>query len=50
MQQKYTDQIGELYEDFNVVKIPLFEEEIRGAAALQTVGNLLLNAHHDPEA
>jgi arsenite-transporting ATPase len=49
MQQKYTDQIAELYEDFNVVKIPLFEEEIRGVAALHTVGNLLLNAYQNPE-
>jgi arsenite-transporting ATPase len=50
MQQKYTDQIGELYEDFNVVKIPLFEEEIRGVAALQIVGNLLIEAHQIADA
>ena len=48
MQRKYTDQITELYEDFNVVKIPLFEEEVRGSAALQTVGNLLVNPYQDP--
>ena len=35
MQKKYLDQVEELYDEFNVVKMPLLTDEVRGVPALK---------------
>lgn len=41
IQGKYLDQIDELYDDFHVIKLPLRESEVRGAAAILEFSKLL---------
>ncbi|CAR24204.1 ATPase GET3 [Lachancea thermotolerans] len=49
MQKKYLDQIGELYDDFHVVKMPLCAGEIRGLNNLKKFSQFL-NKEYDPVA
>lgn len=41
MQGKYLEQISDLYEDFNVTKMPLLPREVKGVKMLQLFGGLL---------
>uniref|UniRef100_A0A0R3RUC2 ATPase ASNA1 homolog n=1 Tax=Elaeophora elaphi TaxID=1147741 RepID=A0A0R3RUC2_9BILA len=42
IQKKYLEQIDDLYEDFNVTKLPLFESEVRGPEQLRSFSRYLV--------
>lgn len=48
MQKKYLEQIGELYDEFNVVKMPLLVEEVRGKEKLEQFSNMLVHPYQPP--
>jgi len=45
MQDKYLDQIHELYEDFNVVVMPMRDFEVRGSDSLKGFSQFLINPY-----
>lgn len=50
MQKKYLDQYEELYaDDFNVAKMPLLVDEVRGKEKLQQFSELLIHPYVPPE-
>jgi len=48
MQKKYLDQIEELYDEFNVVKMPLLVEEVRGKERLEKFSEMLIHPYVPP--
>ncbi|KAJ9659636.1 Golgi to ER traffic- protein [Neophaeococcomyces mojaviensis] len=49
MQKKYLDQIEELYDEFNVVKMPLLTEEVRGVERLRGFSEMLVTPFEPPQ-
>ncbi|KAF2436582.1 putative arsenite translocating ATPase ArsA [Tothia fuscella] len=49
MQKKYLEQIEDLYDEFNVVKMPLLVEEVRGKERLEKFSEMLVVPFQPPE-
>lgn len=48
MQKKYLDQIEELYDEFNVVKMPQLTNEVRGVDSLKSFSEMLITPYVSP--
>ncbi|KAL1917876.1 uncharacterized protein VTP21DRAFT_3710 [Calcarisporiella thermophila] len=49
MQQKYLEQIHELYDDFHVVQMPMLTKEVRGIEDIKRFGEMLMRPYKPTE-
>jgi arsenite-transporting ATPase len=49
MQQRYLEQIYDLYEDFHIVLMPLLTKEIRGTDDIKEFSEMLVNPFKPPD-
>lgn len=45
MQKKYLDQYEELYDEFNIVKVPMLVDEVRGKEKLEEFSQMLIHPY-----